>query len=375
MKLTFPHMGNMYISVKVLLDTIGIDYVISPECNKKTLAYGSPHSPESICLPFKTILGDMLYGIQNGADTVLFGGGCGQCRLGYYGDLQRVIINDLGYDVNFVFLELGEMSFKDMIDKLKPLTKGKSMFTIVKSIILAIKTVFFTEALYDFSNYTRCREKQNGKTDIIMGIFHKKLRDTRGYSSIKRLIKKTKAELKKVELKKDFIPLKVALVGEIYTLLEPFANLEAVKKLGNLGVEVHNHISVKFWVVEHFLKKLSPIRLKNKPRLAAREFIKVDDVGGHGIETIADTIGAKGKFDGVIQIYPLTCMPEIIAQATFSEIQKRYDLPIMTLIVDEMTGEAGYQTRLEAFVDMLERRKQLQEMDLVNAKSGMSELS
>jgi len=29
----------------------------------------------------------------------------------------------------------------------------------------------------------------------------------------------------------------------------------------------------------------------------------------------------------------------------------------MTLIVDEMTGEAGYITRIEAFIDMLERRK------------------
>jgi predicted nucleotide-binding protein (sugar kinase/HSP70/actin superfamily) len=28
------------------------------------------------------------------------------------------------------------------------------------------------------------------------------------------------------------------------------------------------------------------------------------------------------------------------------------------LVVDEMTGEAGYVTRIEAFIDMLERRKE-----------------
>ena len=46
-------------------------------------------------------------------------------------------------------------------------------------------------------------------------------------------------------------------------------------------------------------------------------------------------------------------MPEIVAQSTFSEIRKKYDIPIMSLVIDELTGEAGYITRLEAFVDMI----------------------
>ena len=33
-------------------------------------------------------------------------------------------------------------------------------------------------------------------------------------------------------------------------------------------------------------------------------------------------------------------------------------MPIMTLIIDELTGEAGYMTRLEAFVDMLKLRRE-----------------
>lgn len=48
----------------------------------------------------------------------------------------------------------------------------------------------------------------------------------------------------------------------------------------------------------------------------------------------------------------------IIAQSTFSELQMKYNIPIMTLILDEMTGEAGYMTRIEAFVDMLERKRE-----------------
>ena len=42
---------------------------------------------------------------------------------------------------------------------------------------------------------------------------------------------------------------------------------------------------------------------------------------------------------------------------TSTTISKDKDFPIMSLVIDEMTGEAGYITRIEAFVDLLERRE------------------
>ena len=63
--------------------------------------------------------------------------------------------------------------------------------------------------------------------------------------------------------------------------------------------------------------------------------------------------------DGVIQILPFGCMPEIVAESIIPTISKDLDIPAMTLTVDELTGEAGYQTRLEAFVDLLSRRKEI----------------
>lgn len=51
------------------------------------------------------------------------------------------------------------------------------------------------------------------------------------------------------------------------------------------------------------------------------------------------------------------CMPEIVSKSILPTISKDRNFPILTLIVDEMTGEAGYITRIEAFLDLLERRK------------------
>jgi predicted nucleotide-binding protein (sugar kinase/HSP70/actin superfamily) len=50
-------------------------------------------------------------------------------------------------------------------------------------------------------------------------------------------------------------------------------------------------------------------------------------------------------------------MPEIMSQNIFPTMREDHEIPILTLIMDEQTGKAGYITRLEAFVDLMRRRK------------------
>ena len=246
MKITFPHMGNMYVPIKVLLDTAGIDYIMPPYCTKGSLERGVIHSPEFACLPFKTILGDFLYGIENGAEFILFGGGCGQCRLGYYGDLQFEILKSLKYKVKFVCLDLTNLTFKEMLKCIKPLTEGKSVLRIVKSIIYAIKTVFWVDKIDKLPGYIRCREKK-GQTDRIISQFHNRVQKATGYRNINRVINSTIKELKHIAVNKKFQPIKVSIVGEMYICAHPLINFEIEKKLGNMGVEVNNNLSISHW--------------------------------------------------------------------------------------------------------------------------------
>jgi predicted nucleotide-binding protein (sugar kinase/HSP70/actin superfamily) len=64
-------------------------------------------------------------------------------------------------------------------------------------------------------------------------------------------------------------------------------------------------------------------------------------------------------YHGLVQIYPMTCMPEIVSRSILPQVEKDYDIPILYLIVDEQTGEAGYQTRLEAFVDYIGKNREI----------------
>ena len=63
MKVTFPHLGHAYIAIEALLQA----WVMSrslPFNNQTHFEWGSRLSPEETCLPFKTILGNMLEGIS-----------------------------------------------------------------------------------------------------------------------------------------------------------------------------------------------------------------------------------------------------------------------------------------------------------------------
>lgn len=363
MKLTFPHMGNAYISVKVLLDTLGLDYYMPPIGNRNSMELGIANSPEFMCLPFKTVLGDFIQGLEHGADTILFGGGCGQCRLSYYGDLQKEILRSMGYKFDYIHLNFNRLTYDEVMNKLGPLLDSRKKSLVFRAVTNAVRTVFEVDRLYDEACRVRCHEIHSGETDGVMKIFEQEVQTEKGFPHIHKSIREAKKGLAFIQKDNSLDPVKIGIVGEIFISSEPFTNLEIEKKLGNMGALVQNTMSVSEWIRKHCVDALLPVKPKDKALQAAQSYMHTDDIGGHGIYTIGNSeLMSRGGFDGIIQIYPFTCMPEIIAQSALGEIQQRNGVPVMTLILDEMTGETGYITRLEAFVDML---------NLKRSKSGL----
>lgn len=60
-------------------------------------------------------------------------------------------------------------------------------------------------------------------------------------------------------------------------------------------------------------------------------------------------------YDGIIHVVPFTCMPEVIAQNIMPSTKE--EIPVLTLLCDKQMGKAGMLTRIEAFVDLLERKR------------------
>ena len=156
-------------------------------------------------------------------------------------------------------------------------------------------------------------------------------------------------------------PLQVAVVGEVYVVNEPFVNKDAERILGSLEqrVRVYRTLDVNSWVDYHLFRKPRAVRQYNTVSRSASPYLPVN-VGGHGQESVGEAVLAKKHgMDGVVHLFPFTCMPEIIAQNILVKVSRDLDIPVLSLMISEQTGVAGLQTRFEAFCDLLEgRRKQ-----------------
>lgn len=167
------------------------------------------------------------------------------------------------------------------------------------------------------------------------------------------------AEMDKVELDKTREVLHVDITGEIYLVCDRFSNQDIVKELGKMGVETRKSLTVSGFLKDAIIPKIfrkGETHLQRANRLAKPYLMR--DIGGDALECVSDVAYAEERgIDGIIHISPFTCMPEIMSQNIFPAMRENCDVPILPLIMDEQTGKAGYLTRLEAFVDLMRRRK------------------
>lgn len=362
MRVTFPHMGNLFIPVKGMLQYLGVDVVVPPPSSKRTLTIGAKYGPEFACLPLKLNLGNFIEASEKGADTIIMAGGCGPCRFGYYAQIEHAILEDLGYDMKLIVLEPPQEYLSELLAKIKELSGNSSWWHIFQSIRFGYQKAKAVDKVEKAAFWARPRELTPGSTEKAY---------VRSLEMLDRSVSQiTLAEAKRnadelmsavaVDSKKEVV--KIGLIGEIYTVLDPFSNQYLERKLGHLGVEVDRSIYLSEWVNEHiFMGLVKGIRSRKEACEAAQPYLR-HFVGGHGQESVGNAVNfSRAGYDGIIQVFPFTCMPEIVAESILPKMRDDYGTPVMTMIMDEHTGEAGTLTRLEAFVDLLARKKEIKE--------------
>lgn len=359
MKITFPHLGNACFAAKAIFDGLGVDYIIPPQSNREALEIGSLHSPEEMCLPFKIMLGNYIKSIEQGADTILIVGSCGPCRFGEYCELQMNLLKKLGHNLDFVVLDyLKDIGTKEFFNRIEKITShsNKSRMQKVKIIHDAYKVVNLIDKIEENARSLSGYEINKGECKKLL---HQCKSEALKCSTPEEMInhlKKFQKIIKNIKIDKRKNPLKIAIIGEIYTIIEPFSNLYIEDKLMDYGASTKRHLSPSWWFKNMALSTVNMNSLNI--RRASKDYLPLY-IGGHARECIGEAVIAQEKgFDGAIQIFPMGCMPEIVCKSILPSISKDKDFPILTLVVDEMTGEAGYVTRIEAFLDLLERRKE-----------------
>lgn len=133
-------------------------------------------------------------------------------------------------------------------------------------------------------------------------------------------------------------PIKVALAGHPYNLYDTFINMNIKKKLNNLGVGV---ITEECLNEEDTAQEVRSLYKKPFWTFARKTY------------GFAAALAATRQVQGVVYISSFACgIDSVIIELLKDRIG---DFPMLVLKIDEHTGEAGVDTRVEAFADMLER--------------------
>lgn len=357
-KVAFPHMGNVYIVWASALKKMGVEAFVPPYTNKKTLSLGTKYSPESICLPYKLILGNFIEAIEDGADYVAMISSPGICRLGEYGQSIKNVLGDLGYEAKYIELELYD-GFKGMYRFMQNLTNTKNPIPIIKAINVAIRKVFVLDRLEDIFSYYRAREIDFGAAEKNYKKAIRTIFDVENARDLKKAEKKATAQIEKTPIDENREVLHVDITGEIFLVQDPFSNQNIERELGKMGVQTRRSLTISSFLKDAIIPKCfkkGETHLERSFRLAKPYLMR--DIGGDALESVSDVAHANEKgIDGIIHISPFTCMPEIMSQNIFPTMREDCEIPILALIMDEQSGKAGYVTRLEAFVDLMRRRK------------------
>lgn len=340
-----------------MLEYIGLEVIVPPTTTKETLTLGVQHSPEFACLPLKINIGNLIEAKRLGADTFIMAGGTGPCRFGLYAQLEKEILQDLGYNYDSLIIEPPELGYWEFIKRVKGIVGSASWWRVIQGIRIGYKKAVVVDNLEKIVQEIRPRENVKGIADKIFRNSLQTIDGAKDFTELKEAHVLAKEKLLHIPRNEDADVLKIGLVGEIYTLLDPFASMEIEKKLGYLGTEVRRSLYLSEWINEHLLSHGVFKKKSKEYKDYASPFLN-HFVGGHGMESIGAGVAlAKEGYDGIVQVAPLTCMPEIVAHNIFPQVSEKCGIPVLNFYVDEQTGEAGLNTRLEAFIELLSARR------------------
>jgi len=347
-------MGSLYIPLKAMFSRLDIDFIVPPMTNRHTLSLGVKYSPEGLCIPFKLTLGNLIEVAEMGADTLIMPGGYGTCRLGYYAKTQEQILRDLGHNIEMVQLGVDERKFIGLLKTIKHLANDASWVDIISAFRFGLKKLNILDRIEKLVQKIRAVELEKGKANQLYAKAIKAIDEADSDGDLRDVEEDFTAQLNNIICEPGKKPLIIGIVGEFYVVLEPFSNFDIENELGKMGVEVRRATFISEWT--KFSLFLNPLGIKEKDRIhkAALPYLK-RDIGGDGWESIGEKVLHNSEYNGLVHLAPFTCLPEIVAQNIMPST--RENLPVLTILCDEQMSKTGILTRLEAFVDLLERKR------------------
>lgn len=371
--LTYPQLGNYDIPIGYLVrQGLGLAYTAPPPMTKHTIDLGAKHSPDYVCAPFKCMMGCYIEALEKGANVIIQTGGT--CRLGYYGELHEQILHDLGYDFKILNLTLPRYGgIARMLGGIKKYAPEQKWPQIAKVLPATVKMITSIDKVEDYMRRNMGFEDIPGSFDKVYKHFLSELRKAVTLKDVEDTYKLTMRSFSRLPVHKPDDPVRVGIIGEYFTIMDPFSNHEIEKKIAMMGAEVHRWMNLSHSVLScpddnalDMLRSYAHYDLKRFPssiwvdsqRKKIRKYVS-EDMGASSVATIAmaDHYASLG-YDGLVHVKSFGCTPEMDAIPVLHNVSEDYKIPILYLSYDTQSSDTGIETRAEAFYDMISMRKE-----------------
>ncbi len=351
--IAFPQLGDYQFPIKKLLKNLTHLPVLDiPPITKKTIQLGSKNSPDSVCVPFKYNLGNFIEALEMGAN-VLFQAG-GGCRYRYYAEVQETILRDLGYDFSMIqIIEKDHLRFRELYQHFTKLNPNLKRRTFYHQILMAFVYIYYLDKIDDIIRARIGFEVTPNSFLKLKKRFIARMDNCNGIISMSRTYRKFKKRFLKLKIDKPKNCLKVGVIGELYTAMEPFATYELEKMLASYHIEIKRFTNLTYLLIK---KALFTPFMKHKVKKYCQYTL-----GADGLDNVYRVLWlSKHKYDGIIHTKPTGCTPEIGALPIIMKAAKENNMPIIFLSFDEQTAVEGLTTRIEAFYDLIQIKKEKQ---------------
>ena len=308
---------------------LGVEIVLSDKTTTGVINDGVEKVVSDTCLPIKVFVGHVINLLEKGCDKI------------FVPSLQSS-----AYKINNCSKIRGLPEIiRNVIDK---------PFKMIEPTIDKTEGISFKDFCYNIAHEYEIYDEQIIKFAIDEGwkVYNNFLRMTNsGVSyevalrmSIEKRIVNTPMEVVK--------PLSVVIMAHGYNLFDERISLNLIKKLDKMGVKVYTSLNVPKKDALNSIKELDEIQYwANELELTGT----------------AAYYMLKNKVDGIIALSAFGCGPDSLMVDEIQYHAKEKNMPMIHLTIDEHTGEAGFVTRIEAFVDMLirKKRKSLEQNNIV----------
>ncbi len=349
-KVSFPRVAHYNSVIKYFIEVcLGAEYIMPPEMTKRTIEIGSKLSPDYVCAPFKSTLGSSIDALEAGADTLIMT--MGLCRLGYYGELQEQILKEAGYEFEMInFAEYTTGKYRDYLKVLKKINPSISWRRIMSSVLEGLKMVEYIDEI-EAEYYKNCGfELHKGDYKKVLDKFYLAMELADSKKAVEKGYREAKKALHEIPIDKPEQPVRVGIVGEYFTIMDPFSNLDLEQKLADMGVEVHRWMNITNRNLHYEGQKNLSVQIK--------EYCQYEMGPTSTANIWCAKQYAEHGFDGLIHVKSAGCTPEIDIMPILQNISRDYKIPVLYLTYDSQTSDTGLATRVEAFYDMISMRKE-----------------